>query len=191
MEVPMTEIRISGFGGQGVIRMGYIIGKAASIFDNKFATLTQSFGPEARGSSCSAQVVVSEDRVLYPYVTIPHILVAMSQEGYSRFESNLSENGILLIDEDLVKPDPARTKIKMYSIPATRISEEMGNKIIANIVMFGFFAAVTGLVTEDAARKAVSSSVPKRLVDLNLKAFERGYEYGKELSSKQEKKVNV
>ena len=187
----MTEIRISGFGGQGVIRMGYIIGKAASIFDNKFATLTQSFGPEARGSSCSAQVVVSEDRVLYPYVTIPHILVAMSQEGYSRFEPNLSENGILLIDEDLVKPDPPRAKIKMYSVPATRISEEMGNKIIANIVMFGFFAAVTGLVTEDAARKAVSGSVPKRLVDLNLKAFERGYEYGKELSSKQEKRVNV
>ncbi|MDH4222432.1 MAG: 2-oxoacid:acceptor oxidoreductase family protein [candidate division Zixibacteria bacterium] len=187
----MTEIRISGFGGQGVIRMGYIIGKAASIYDNKFATLTQSFGPEARGSSCSAQVVVSEDQVLYPYITIPNILVAMSQEGYSRFESNLSEDGMLLIDEDLVKPNPPRGRIKIYSIPSARISEELGNKIIANIVMFGFFTVITGLITEEAARKAVANSVPQRLMDLNLKAFERGYKYGKEFLAKQEKSVNV
>lgn len=187
----MTEIRISGFGGQGVIRLGLIIGKAASLFDDKFATLTQSFGPEARGSSCSAQVVVSEDQVLYPYVTIPNILVAISQEAYSKFESNLREDGILLIDEDLVKPNPPRANIKMYSIPSTRIAEEMGNKIIANIVMLGFFTAVTQIVSADSIRKAIPGSVPSRFVDLNLRAFEKGYEYGKELLTRQEKKVNV
>lgn len=179
----MTEIRISGFGGQGIIRCGYIIGKAASIYDGKSATLTQSFGPEARGSACSAQVVIEKDRVLYPYITVPNILVAMSQEAYTKFESNLDKNGILLIDQDLVKPEKRRDQIKFYAIPATRIAEEMGNKIIANIVMLGFFTAVTKIVTKEAGRKAIFGSVPERYIELNLKAFDRGYEFGEKLLS--------
>ncbi len=179
----MTEIRISGFGGQGIIRCGYIIGKAASIYDGKSATLTQSFGPEARGSACSAQVVIEKDRVLYPYITVPNILVAMSQEAYTKFESNLEKNGILLIDQDLVKPEKRRDQIKFYSIPATRIAEEMGNKIIANIVMLGFFTAVTKVITKEAGRKAIFGSVPERYIELNLKAFDQGYEFGKKLLS--------
>jgi len=79
MELTMTEIRFSGFGGQGIIRCGLIAGKALSLFDNKQATMTQSFGPEARGSACSSQLVVSDDRVLYPYISAPEILVSMSQ----------------------------------------------------------------------------------------------------------------
>jgi len=183
----VTEIRLSGYGGQGIIKMGYIIGKAASLFDNKSATMTQSFGPEARGSACSSQVVVSEDRVLYPYVNIPHILVAMSQEAYSKFESNLDKEGYLLIDEDLVKPGLTVAGVKMYSIPSTRIAEEMGNKIIANIVMLGFFTAVTNVISADSVRKAIPGSVPKRFIDLNLQAFEKGYEYGQETLNKQGK----
>lgn len=179
----MTEIRISGFGGQGIIRCGYIIGKAASIYDGRSATLTQSFGPEARGSACSAQVVIEKNRVLYPYITVPNILVAMSQEAYTKFESNLDKNGVLLIDQDLVKPEKRRDQIKFYAIPATRIAEEMGNKIIANIVMLGFFTAVTKIVTKEAGRKAIFGSVPERYIELNLKAFDRGYEFGEKLLS--------
>jgi len=181
MEVQMIEIRISGFGGQGIIRCGYIIGKAASIYDGKSATLTQSFGPEARGSACSAQVVIDEDRVLYPYVTVPSILVAMSQEAYSKFSSNLDKDGVLLIDEDLVKSDKQSHKAKLHAIPATRIAEEMGNRIIANIVMLGFFTAVTKIISKEAARNSISGSVPERFVDLNVKAFDRGYEFGEKL----------
>jgi 2-oxoglutarate ferredoxin oxidoreductase subunit gamma len=185
----MTEIRISGYGGQGVIRCGYIIGKAASLYDNKYATLTQSFGPEARGSACSAQVLVSEDKILYPYVTLPHILVAMSQEAYTKFSPNLDQNGILIIDDDLVTPLEARGNIKTYAIPSTRFAEEMGAKIVANIVMLGFFTAITGVITPEAAKKAVSDSVPQRLVDLNLRAFEKGFKFGQEVkeASKVEK----
>ncbi|KPL03158.1 MAG: pyruvate ferredoxin oxidoreductase [candidate division Zixibacteria bacterium SM23_73_2] len=177
----MIEIRISGFGGQGIIRCGLIIGKAASLYDGKSATLTQSFGPEARGSACSAQVVIDEERVLYPYITVPNILVAMSQEAYSKFSSNLKEGGTLLIDTDLVKLDQKKDKVKLYAIPATRIAEEMGNKIIANIVMLGFFTAVTKIISKDAARDSISGSVPERFVELNIKAFDRGYEYGENL----------
>jgi len=181
----MTEIRFAGYGGQGIIRSGIIIGKAASLFDDKFATMNQSFGPEARGGACSAQVIVSDEMVLYPYVTTPDILVAMSQEGYTKHEPELGDEGLLLIDEDLVQPKPVRGKIKLLSVPATRFAEELGNRIIANVAMLGFFTAITGVVSVEAMKKAIPTLVPSRFVELNLKAFDKGYDYGRELLTKE------
>lgn len=183
----MAEIRFSGFGGQGIIRCGLITGKALALFDNKQATMTQSFGPEARGSACSSQLVVSVDRVLYPYITRPEILISMSQESYEKYEPELRENGILIIDTDLVRAKPPRGKIKMYSIPSTRFAEELGNRIIANLVMLGFFSAITGVVSADAMKKALPGLVPRRFLDLNIKAFDKGYEYGLEVLSEEKK----
>ncbi len=180
----LTEIRVTGFGGQGVIRFGYLLGKAASIFDGKQATMTQSFGPEARGSACSSQVVVSDDRVLYPYVTTPHIVVAMSQEGFAKHGDNIVNGGTLLVDEDLVKSDKIKKGIKFFAIPSTRFAEEMKARIAANVVMFGFFTAVTELVSQESAKKAIKDSFKEKIIDLNLRAFEKGYQYGKDLLSK-------
>ncbi|MBU1186115.1 MAG: 2-oxoacid:acceptor oxidoreductase family protein [Acidobacteria bacterium] len=177
----MTEIRFSGFGGQGIIRCGLIAGKALSLYDDKHATMTQSFGPEARGSACSSQLVVNDDKVLYPYITKPEILVSMSQDAYDQYEPNLRDDGLLLIDTDLVKSKPARAKIKTYAIPSTRFAEELGNRITANLVMMGFFTAVTKIVSEDAIKKALPGLVPDRFLGLNIKAFDKGYEYGLKL----------
>ena len=184
----MTEIRFSGFGGQGIIRCGLITGKALSLFDNKYATMTQSFGPEARGSACSSQLVVSEDRVLYPYITDPEILVSMSQEAYEKYEQDLRDDGILIIDRDLVKLKPPRGKIKTYSIPSARFAEELGNRITANLVMLGFFTAVTQIVSSEAMKKALPGLVPGRFLDLNIKAFDKGYKYGKKILNEEKKK---
>jgi len=183
MEVLMatTEIRITGFGGQGVILSGYIIGKAASIYNEQHATLTQSFGPEARGSACSAQVVISDDRVLYPYVTKPHIMIAISQDGYMTHCNNMADECVLVYEKELVKPQETGKKVKAYGIPATRIAEELGRKIVLNIVMLGFFGAVTKLIPRDALRKAVETSVPEGTQELNLKAFDRGFEYAEQM----------
>ena len=190
-ELTMTEIRFSGFGGQGIIRCGLISGKAISLYDNKQATMTQSFGPEARGSACSSQLVVSNDRVLYPYITVPEILIAMSQEAYDKYETDLAEDGTLIIDTDLVKSKPLRDKIKMYSIPSTRFAEELGNRIIANLVMMGFFTAITKIVSPEAMKKALPGLVPDRFLDLNIKAFDKGYDYGLEVLKKEKpKKAN-
>jgi 2-oxoglutarate ferredoxin oxidoreductase subunit gamma len=183
----MAEIRFSGFGGQGIIRCGLIAGKALSLFDNKHATMTQSFGPEARGSACSSQLVVSDDRVLYPYISSPEILVSMSQEAYEKYEPELREDGLLLIDKDLVRAKPPRGKIKTYSIPSTRFAEELGNRIIANLVMLGFFTAITSIVSPEAMKKALPGLVPGRFLELNKKAFDKGYEYGKEIIAKEKK----
>jgi 2-oxoglutarate ferredoxin oxidoreductase subunit gamma len=181
----VNEIRISGFGGQGVIRCGYIIGKTAALFDGKHATLTQSFGPEARGSACSAQIIVDENPVRYPYLTTPDTVVAMSQEAYDKYGSDITEGGTLMIDDDLVEPVEVPAVSRVYAIPATRIAEELGNRIAANIVMLGFFTAVTDIITVDAARRALPSSVPPRFLELNEKAFEEGYRFGTELVGKE------
>ncbi len=173
-----TEIKFGGFGGQGVILAGIIIGRAASIYDNKFATLTQSFGPEARGSACSAQVIISEQTILYPYVTRPEILLVMSQEACNKFLLEARDNATVIIEEELVKPKGLKPGMRLYSIPATRLAEELGYKMILNIVMVGFFTSVTKLVGYESVREAVKASVPAGTEAVNLKAFERGYQYG-------------
>jgi len=174
----LTEIRIAGFGGQGVILSAVVLGKAASIYENGFATMTQNFGPEARGGACSAQLVVSDAPVLYPYVTHPDIMVIMSQEAYNRFARELKPGGTLIIEEDLVRVSNVNLDKKVYSIPATRFAEELGKRMVLNSVMVGFFTAVTKLLSVDAVRKAVADSVPSSFRELNLKAFDKGYEYG-------------
>lgn len=174
----LTEIRVAGFGGQGVILSAIILGKAASIHQGAFATMTQSFGPEARGGACSAQLIVSDSPVLYPYVTRPDILVVMSQEAYTRFVPELKDSGILIIEQDLVRVSELSGHMQIYSVPATRFAEELGKRMVLNSVMVGFFAAVTHLLDKDAVRKAVSDSVPASFRELNLKAFDKGFEYG-------------
>ena len=174
----LTEIRLAGFGGQGVILSAIIIGKAASVYEGGFATMTQSFGPEARGGACSAQCILSDAPILYPYVTQPDVLVVMSQEAYSKFTPELKQNGILIVEEDLVSIGDLKPGVKVYSVPATRLAEELGKRMVLNIVMVGFFAAVTSLVDADALRKAIADSVPAHFADLNLKAFDKGFEYG-------------
>ena len=193
--MPVTEIRIAGFGGQGVILSAIVIGKAGCIYQNGYSTMTQNFGPEARGGACSAQVILSDTPVLYPYVTRPDILVVMSQEAYTLFSPQIKDDGILIIEEDLVRIGELPAGVRVYSIPATRIAEELGKKMVLNIVMVGFFGAVSQVLDPEALRNAVAASVPEAYRELNLKAFDRGFEYGtKELTEvivKQESQVAV
>ena len=174
----LTEIRIAGFGGQGVILSAAIIGKAAALFEGGYATMTQSFGPEARGGSSSAQVILSGEPILYPYVTQPDVLVVLSQEAYRRFAPELKHGGILITEQDLVRVDQIPAGERVFGVPATRLAEELGRKVVLNVVMVGFFGAVTRLVSANALRQAVADSVPPALRSLNLEAFEKGYGSG-------------
>jgi 2-oxoglutarate ferredoxin oxidoreductase subunit gamma len=177
----LTEIRIGGFGGQGVILAASVIGKAKAIFQGGYATMTQSFGPEARGGSSSAQVILSSEPILYPYVTQPDILVVMSQEAYTRFSPQLKPGGILITEQELVRVDRFPAGVRAFGVPATRLAEELGRKVVLNIVMVGFFGAVTGLLEADALRQAVADSVPPAMQKLNLAAFDKGFAYGSQL----------
>ena len=174
----LKEVRVAGFGGQGVILAASVLGKACSIYQGQFATMTQNFGPEARGGACSAQLILSDAPVLYPYVTQPDILVVMSQEAYSKFAPELKDGGMLLVERDLVRVTDVSKAAKVYSVPATRIAEELGKRMVLNIVMVGFFTAVTQLLAAESVRKAVADSVPAHFRDLNVKAFDKGFEAG-------------
>ncbi len=179
----VTEIKIGGFGGQGVILTGIIVGRAAAIYDNKYSTMTQAFGPEARGSACSSQVIISDEKILYPYVTSPDILVVMSQDACARFAPEMKQDpkALLLYEKDLVNLEGTSYKATKYGIPATRFAEELGRTMVLNIVMVGFFTAMARVISADAVRSAVKDSVPRGTEALNLSAFDRGYTYGLEL----------
>lgn len=172
-----VEIRLSGFGGQGIVTAGYILGKAA-LFDKKNAVMTQSYGPEARGARVSADVIVSDEHIDYPKVTSPQISVFMSQEAYNVYGANLNA-GIIIYDQDLVAIETARhNEARIYKVAANRIAEELGSRVVANIVMLGFLTAVTGLVSHQAMERAILDTIPKKAKDLNEAAFKRGYECG-------------
>jgi 2-oxoglutarate ferredoxin oxidoreductase subunit gamma len=177
--MPKSEIRVGGLGGQGVILCGMIIGKAASIHDGKHATLIQAFGPEARGSACSAQVTLSDDPIGYPYVKHPDLLILMSLDAATQFIPQLKPGGLVLYESELISPlPPLPANARALGIPATRFAEELGRRLVLNIVMTGFFAGVTGLVSYPAIEQAVRDSVPKGTEDLNLRALRKGREYG-------------
>jgi len=180
----LSEIRIAGFGGQGVILAAVVIGKAEAIFHGGYACMTQSFGPEARGGSSSAQVILSSEPILYPYVARPDVLVVMSQEAYKKFGPQLKPGGILITEQELVQVGEVPSGVRMYGVPATRLAEELGRKMVLNIVMVGFFGAVTGLLAPEALRRAVADSVPPTFEKLNLQAFDKGYGYGASLIDK-------
>lgn len=170
-----SELIITGFGGQGIVLAGRIIGMAAALGDRRESTLIQSYGPESRGGECCVQVIVSDEVIRFPYVKEADVLVCMSQSAYKKYKNQLAPEGVLITDRDLVKPDETRDYV---SIPATRMAEELGRKMMANIIMIGFLTAFTALVTKKAVKKAVLSTVPKGTEEMNYQAFTRGFDYG-------------
>jgi len=170
------EIRICGFGGQGVILSGFIIGKAASVFMDYNAVQSQSYGPEARGGAARSEVIISDEKIGYPRPLGVDLLVAMSQESFDSYRSDVDKNTKIVVDPDLVKKHDIGQPV--YKIHAQKIAENLGNKIVTNIVMVGASMAIFGLLDLDAVKQSVLDSVPKRFIDLNEKAFNKGVEAG-------------
>ena len=170
------EIRICGFGGQGVILSGFIIGKAASVFMDYNAVQSQSYGPEARGGAARSEIIVSDEKIGYPRPIGVDLLVAMSQESFDSYRSDVDKNTKIVVDPDLVKKHDIGQPV--YKIYAQQIAESLGNKIVTNIVMVGASMTIFGLLDLDAVKQSVLDSVPKRFIDLNEKAFNKGVESG-------------
>jgi 2-oxoglutarate ferredoxin oxidoreductase subunit gamma len=173
-----TGVRLAGFGGQGIVLAGMILGKAVTLYEGENAVMTQSYGPEARGGACSADVVISRQRINYPRVTVPDVLVLMSEEAARTYGSDMVEQALVIINEDLVKTVPQGRTLKIRLVPATGIAERLGRVIVANIVMLGFVTAVSGIVSLESMRKAVLGSIPRGTEELNLSALQAGYDHG-------------
>ncbi len=173
------EILIGGVGGQGVVLSGILLGTAATLFEGKKAVQTQSYSSELRGGSARAEVIISEEPISDPQVRRPDILIALAEEAIPRYVDRIRSRGLLVIDSDLVKgAKPGDYEI--LSIPATSIADkEMGNIVVANLIILGAILKKTGLLSVEAMEKAIEVSVPKKATALNLKAFRRGLELTK------------
>lgn len=173
-----AEIRFAGFGGQGIISAGKITGRAAAIFAGKHAVMMQSYGPEARGGACNADLVVSDAAIGYPQLHTPNLLVIMSQEAYDKYGQTIDPSGTLIVDEDLVELAGEPAVEHFFRVPATRMADKLGRKIVANVVMLGALVAISDIVDRQAMLDAILSSVPPRTKELNESAFNTGYEHG-------------
>jgi 2-oxoglutarate ferredoxin oxidoreductase subunit gamma len=174
-----VEVRFAGFGGQGIIKSGIIVAAAACIHGGKNAVQTQSYGPESRGGACKSEVVISEEEIDFPKVVEPDVLVLMSQHAYNQYAEDVKPGGTVIMDPDMIPHEKDLEKVKVFRVPATKIAEGLGRKIVANIVMIGAFVAITGLLNEDAVKESVKENIPKGTEELNLSAFEKGFEFGK------------
>jgi len=171
------EMRICGFGGQGVILSGFIFGKAASVFMDYNAVQSQSYGPEARGGAARSEVIISDEKIGYPRPTSVDFFIAMSQEAFDTYRKDIRKDTVVVIDPDLVQKHNIGQPV--HKVHAQKIAEKLGNKIVTNIVMVGAATAIFDVLKHDAVREAVIDSVPKKFIELNKRAFEKGLEAGK------------
>ena len=168
-----TETRIAGLGGQGVILAGQILGKAA-VYDEKYVVQTQSYGAEARGSAAKSEVIISNEPIKFPKVRKCDILVAMSQTALNKHLINLKEDGVLLVDKDIVAEVP-KLKAKIFWVSATKTAEaEFKRRIYANTVMLGALTKATRIVSRKAMENAIRDSIPEEMLEENLRGFQLG-----------------
>ncbi len=170
------DIRLCGKGGQGIMLSGFVLGKAASVFHDYNAVQMQSYGPEARGGAARSEVVISDEEIGYCGLYQADYMMVMSQEAYNKYNEDLADDAVLLLDDDLV----TEVEHDYIGVPCTAIAEDIGAKIVANIVMLGAFNEAGDLVPHDSLEKSVEDSVPSKFKDLNLKALNRGVEKAKE-----------
>jgi len=171
------EIRIAGFGGQGVVTVGKIAGIAAALHDKRNAVQTQSYGPESRGGACKAEVVLSDGEIHYPKVRSADVLVALSQTAQDAYLKDLKQGGLLIVDPLTVIKDPPRSDLKIVKVPTAEIAIEVGNKKFQNMVALGALCQLTGVISREALEKAISETVPPKTLSQNLEAFKKGIEY--------------
>jgi len=179
----LKQIRLCGYGGQGVVLAGTILGHAA-INDDKWVSGSNSYGAQARGGSARSEVVISKNPITYPHVIKADILIAMSQTAYDQYIQDLAEQGALVLYDDMIVHPRDIHGVQQIGVPATKTSiSELDNKQVANIVMLGASVVITGIVSEKSLISSIKTNVGQRFRELNLKALEVGYTLGKDIKS--------
>jgi 2-oxoglutarate ferredoxin oxidoreductase subunit gamma len=172
------QVVLSGFGGQGVIMAGEILGRAVAVEEGRNAVMAQSYGPESRGGACKTEVILADGEIAYPRVVSPDVVVVLSQEAYRQVGRRRPAECLLIAEEDLVTLDQeTEAGRNILRVPATRLAEQLGRRIVLNIVMLGYLCGSTGVASPEALKNAIAASVPKGTEGLNLKAFDAGYDY--------------
>lgn len=173
MDQDRIRLQFCGFGGQGIVLSSVIFGTAAVLTAGLNAVQTQSYGSEARGGECQAELILARESIYSPLADEMDILVAMSQSALNRYLDRLRAGGTLIIDPELVQA-PDRSDVQLAQVPATEIASDLGARIAANMVMLGFLQQATGLVSKAGLLDTIRDNVPTKFVDLNLQAAEKG-----------------
>lgn len=177
-ERDQIEVRVCGFGGQGVVLAGMVLGYAAAVEEGRNAVMAQSYGPESRGGASSAEVLIADGEIAYPHCVNPDVVVILAQEAYNKYGKTRPEKTLLIAEKDLVELDPEAEKGKeCLRVPFTALADQVGRRIVLNMVTLGYLCRVTGVVSPEALKRAIAASVPKGTEELNLRAFETGYSY--------------
>lgn len=180
------DMRLSGSGGQGLVFAGTILSEALGVYEGKNVSQTQSYGPEARGGASRSDIVFSSGDIYYPKALKLDLLLALTQESCDTYYMNLKDDGVLLIDSDLVDQPPAR---EVTSLPFTRTAKEnLGTPVVANIIALGAIVSLTKIVSRESLIEAIKSKSPKAMLDLNLRAVALGFDLARK--EKRSKKKN-
>jgi 2-oxoglutarate ferredoxin oxidoreductase subunit gamma len=175
----LLKITFSGFGGQGVLMMGYILA-VAGMKEDKHVTYLPAYGAEMRGGTANCTVVVSNEEIASPIASTPEFVVAMNYPSMVKYQNMVKSGGMMFLNSDLVAELPARNDIKIVKIPANTLAHEMGNDRALNMVMLGAVASVTGITSQAALFKALETAFEgkkKALLEINRKALEKGAEF--------------
>ncbi len=177
------QIRLCGFGGQGIILGGKILGNA-SISAGKWVAGLSTYGGAARGGICQSDIIISDDSIIFPQVIQADILIAMSQSAYNKFINDVSqETGLVIYDNQLVSTKEV-DGLRQIGIPATEAAvKELNNKQVANIILLGAAAEITNMISKDALVEAIKKGIRQRFIDLNIKAVDLGFKLGRDAVS--------
>jgi 2-oxoglutarate ferredoxin oxidoreductase subunit gamma len=175
----LKQVRVCGFGGQGIVLAGVIVGQAG-INDGRWVAGSSSYGAQARGGYARSDVVISDEPIVFPHVLTADILIAMSQQAYEQYIEDIAPQAVILFEQQLVTPRTLQG-ITQTGIPATlRAIEVMGQKQVANIVMLGAAVTATGIVSRESMLSAIRSTVGGRFLGVNIKSVELGFSLGGE-----------
>lgn len=175
------HISLCGFGGQGIILAAVILGTTAVTKANLYAVQTQSYGSEARGGQCQAELIIDEKPINSPVAQTKNLLIALSQNAYGKYIETLEDDGVLIVDSGLVTNLTREIK-RTFAIPATQIAIDLGNRMAANMVTLGFVSECCGIMKKEDLVAVMEESVSSRFVEMNRKAIEAGIEYAKKNS---------
>jgi 2-oxoglutarate ferredoxin oxidoreductase subunit gamma len=177
------EIRLSGEGGQGLVLAGKILAEAAAIYDDRNATQSQSYGPEARGGASRSEVIISDGEIDFPKAQNLDLLLALTQEAFDKYYHDLRPGGLLVLDEDAVTRVP-EGDWKITRVPFVRLArDKVGKAVVANIVALGVIVRLSKAVTEEAAEQAILARVPRGTEELNRRAYHLGLEVAEEVGA--------
>jgi len=171
------RIKIAGFGGQGVLLLGLVLAEAG-LRSGQHVSWIPSYGPEMRGGTAHVHVNIAEKRIGSPLVSRPTVLIAMNGPSLEKFEKEVEPGGLILYNASLISQIPAREDVEALAVPATRIADELGSTLLANMVMLGAYLEYTEIMSLDAAREALHEQVKrKQFLEADLKALDAGAEW--------------